>query len=55
MARCVINWDTLLDRAAFRSVQHSYGVVQSVDEIPLRASPRIVKLPGSLLAQLPLI
>ena len=48
------NWDTLLERMAPR-VKRSYSIVRNQDEIPLGASPRIVKLHGSVDARFPLI
>ena len=49
------NWDTLLERAAELVATPSYGVVRATDEIPLVPRPRIVKLHGSLPANLPLV
>ena len=51
------NWDTLLEETGFSVADraYSYGVVQSMDEIPLAARPRIVKLHGSFPAYFPLI
>ena len=49
------NWDTLLERAAEHVVEHSYGVVSNMDQIPMANRPRIVKLHGSLPSQFPLI
>ena len=49
------NWDTLLERAAEHVVEHSYGVVSNMDQIPMANCPRIVKLHGSLPSQFPLI
>ena len=49
------NWDTLLERTAPSIVKHSYSIVRNQDEIPLGASPRIVKLHGSVDARFPLI
>ena len=42
------NWDTLLERAASRSLRARYGVVRSVPDMAVARSPRIVKLHGSL-------
>ena len=49
------NWDTLLERMAPSIVKRSYSIVHNQDEIPLGASPRIVKLHGSVDARFPLI
>ena len=49
------NWDTLLERACLSVPERPYGVVRSVDELPLAAKPRIVKLHGSVDAHFPLI
>ena len=51
------NWDTLLEQTAFSVADraYSYGVVQSMDEIPLAGRPRIIKLHGSFPAYFPLI
>ena len=49
------NWDTLLERTAQQVATPSYGVVRATNEIPLVQRPRIVKLHGSLPANLPLV
>ena len=49
------NWDTLLERARVSAPQRAYGVVRTMDEIPLAARPRIVKLHGSLPSGFPLV
>lgn len=49
------NWDTLLERAAIRSVTSSYDIVRSVEDIPHTVAPRIVKLHGSLPSNTPFI
>ncbi len=49
------NWDTLLEKTRSFVADHAYSVVQNMDEIPLAAQPRIVKLHGSLPAHFPLI
>ena len=48
------NWDTLLEKARISVPERAYGVIRTVDEIPLTSQPRIVKLHGSLPAQFPL-
>jgi hypothetical protein len=42
------NYDTLLERAALPLRERRYEVVHSVNELPLKRAPRIVKLHGSL-------
>ena len=49
------NWDTLLERAADQVPEPKYSVVRSKLEIPLRDSPRIIKLHGSMPSHFPLI
>lgn len=49
------NWDTLLERAAIRSVTSSYDIVRSVTDIPHTVGPRIIKLHGSLPSNTPFI
>lgn len=49
------NWDTLLERASSSVPNRYYSFVRSADEIPLAASPRIVKLHGSIDPLTPLI
>ena len=49
------NWDTLLERASEQVTQHKYSIVRTKLEIPLRDSPRIIKLHGSLPSHFPLI
>ena len=49
------NWDTLLERARLLVANRSYSLVRNADEIPLAASPRIVKLHGSMDGHFPLI
>ena len=49
------NWDTLLERTRDLTVSPTYEVVRAIDELPLAARPRIVKLHGSLPAHFPLI
>ncbi len=49
------NWDTLLERTHASVVERAYSVVRTMDEIPLAARPRIVKLHGSVPAHFPLI
>lgn len=48
------NYDTLLERAGKKSERY-YGVVRCPEDLPQRASPRIVKLHGGLPSDLPLI
>lgn len=48
------NYDTLLERAGRKS-ERFYGVVRCPEDLPQRASPRIVKLHGGLPSDLPLI
>ena len=49
------NWDTLLERTRDLTVSPTYEVVRAIDELPLAARPRIVKLHGSLPAHFPLV
>ena len=49
------NWDTLLEKTRSFVADRAYSVVQNMDEIPLAAQPRIIKLHGSLPAHFPLI
>ncbi len=49
------NWDTLLERGRSMVINPSYSVVNSIDEIPISPTPRIVKLHGSLNGHFPLI
>ena len=49
------NWDTLLEKTRKSVPKRAYGVIRTVDEIPLTSRPRIIKLHGSLPAQFPLI
>ena len=49
------NWDTLLEKTRSLVADRNYSVVQNMNEIPLAAQPRIVKLHGSLSAHFPLI
>ena len=49
------NWDTLLEKTCSLVANRAYSVVRNMDEIPLAAQPRIVKLHGSLPAHFPLI
>lgn len=49
------NWDTLLERTRRSVVERAYSVVHNMDEIPLAARPRIVKLHGSVPAHFPLV
>ena len=49
------NWDTLLEKARISVPERAYGVIRTVDEIPLTSRPRVIKLHGSLPAQFPLI
>ena len=49
------NWDTLLERTRSSVIERAYSVVHNMDEIPLVARPRIVKLHGSVPAHFPLI
>ena len=49
------NWDTLLEKTCSLVDNRAYSVVRNMDEIPLAAQPRIVKLHGSLPAHFPLI
>ena len=49
------NWDTLLEKTRISVPKRAYGVIRTVDEIPLTSRPRIIKLHGSLPAQFPLI
>ncbi len=49
------NWDTLLEKTRSFVAEYAYSVVRNMDEIPLAAQPRIVKLHGSFPAHFPLI
>ncbi len=49
------NWDTLLERTRPSVPEQDYSVLFNTDEIPLAASPRIVKLHGSVDARSSLI
>ena len=49
------NWDTLLERTRPSVVERAYSVVRNMEEIPLAARPRIVKLHGSVPAHFPLV
>ena len=49
------NWDTLLEKTCSFVADRAYRVVRNMDEIPLAAQPRIVKLHGSFPAHFPLI
>lgn len=49
------NWDTLLERAADRVYDRSYGVVLDASDIPVQEQPRIVKLHGSFPAHRPFV
>ena len=49
------NWDTLLERASKSVSERRYSVLYNTDEIPLTASPRIVKLHGSVDGHFPLV
>ena len=49
------NWDTLLERTCSDIPERSYSILRNTDEIPLAASPRIIKLHGSLDGHFPLI
>lgn len=49
------NWDTLLERVAPEIEFRNYSVVLDMNQLPLIKLPRIVKLHGSLPANLPLI
>ena len=49
------NWDTLLERTRRSVPERLYSVVHNIDEIPLSAQPRIVKLHGSLDGHCPLV
>ena len=49
------NWDTLLERTYSDIPERSYSILRNTDEIPLAASPRIIKLHGSLDGHFPLI
>ena len=49
------NWDTLLERTRPSVAEQDYSVLRNTDEIPLTASPRIVKLHGSVDARSSLI
>ncbi|MCY4515106.1 MAG: SIR2 family protein [Candidatus Tectomicrobia bacterium] len=49
------NWDTLLEKTRISVPERAYGIVRTVDEIPMTSRPRIIKLHGSLPAQFPLI
>lgn len=49
------NWDTLLERAGSSILERAYGILRNMDEIPLTASSRIVKLHGSFDGRFPLI
>ena len=49
------NWDTLLERAAGRVYDRSYGVVLDASDIPVQEQPRIVKLHGSFPAHRPFV
>ena len=42
------NWDTLLERANTLLPNRAYSIVRNAEEIPLAATPRIVKLHGSV-------
>ena len=42
------NWDTLLERTCPFVPEQDYSLLRNPDEIPLTASPRIVKLHGSI-------
>ena len=49
------NWDTLLERTSWDIAEHSYSVVEDMDQLPLVSQPRIIKLHGSLPSKFPLI
>ena len=49
------NWDTLLEKSRTVVTERVYSVVYNVDDIASTASPRIVKLHGSLPSHYPLI
>ena len=49
------NWDTLLERASDSVAECNYGIVRTMDEIPLACEQRIVKLHGSFPDYFPLI
>ena len=49
------NWDTLLERVELIETERAYEVVRTTDDISRTRSPRIIKLHGSLPANLPLI
>ena len=49
------NWDTLLEKTCSFVADRAYRVVRNMDEIPLAAQPRVVKLHGSFPAHFPLI
>jgi hypothetical protein len=42
------NWDTLLEKAASESLDHTYEVVHSESDLPHARAPRIVKLHGTI-------
>lgn len=49
------NWDTLLERSQPLVADRAYGIVRTLEEIPLAPRPRIVKLHGSFPAHVPFI
>ena len=49
------NWDTLLERTRQYVVDRTYSVVRTPEEIPMTTRPKIVKLHGSLPANVPFI
>ena len=49
------NWDTLLERTISSIPEGSYSVLRTIDEIPLAARRRVVKLHGSVDARFPLV
>lgn len=49
------NWDTLLERAAHKTLDRSYETVCCISDIPTTRAPRIVKLHGSLPSHRPFI
>ncbi|HEY5124596.1 MAG TPA: SIR2 family protein [Ignavibacteria bacterium] len=49
------NYDTLLERQAERIFNIKYDIVKTINEIPLKSQPRIIKLHGSLPSTYPFI
>lgn len=49
------NWDTLLERAQANALKNFYSVVKTPEELSHAASPRLIKLHGSLPSKTPFI